>query len=65
MQKDIEYQKYLDDIEFNRYMRKLDGRKREMRALEEKWRDEDQWELESKRESESQRFLYDKNLKKW
>jgi hypothetical protein len=65
MQRDIDNQRYLDDIEFDRYMKKLDYREGEMRALEEKWRKEDQWELESKSKSDYQRFLYEKNLKKW
>jgi hypothetical protein len=65
MQKDIEYQRYLDNLEFDRYMNKLDKRKREMRDLEQKWRQEDEWEVEAKRKSDYQQFLNDNNLKKW
>jgi hypothetical protein len=65
LHKDTGYQTYLDNLEFDHYMKKLDYRKREMRALEEKWREEDEWELEEKRKSDSQWFLEDKNFKKW
>jgi hypothetical protein len=69
MQRDIDNQRYLDDIRFretlNHQRERLNYRKREMRALEERWRKSDELDLKAKSKSDYQRFLYDKNLEKW
>jgi hypothetical protein len=64
-QRNIGNQTYWDDIDFKRQREKLEYRKLQMNALEERWRKEDQWELEAEKKLDYQRFLDEKNRWKW